>query len=718
MAPCKLWVLDAGTYAAVRRAAAAAAASRRRALVGAAPLLSVLTPDARGVVADALERVEFADGGCVFNEGDAGDAMYFVDEGAIALTRPTPLGDGTGGAVAPSTIRLATVAAGGHFGERALAVAEPRAATAAADGYAVLYRLPAAAFNTLLGPLPLVWAAEAMRRCPVLAPLSPDQLAGAAAAATRVQLPPSTPAFRAGDPGDAFYVIDEGTATVTAADGRVLAELGRGAVFGEAALLDAAPRSATVTASSPLSLLRLAKADFEARLGSLATLRTVWRAEALRRVALLAPLSAAERGTLAAALLPRVAPPGTAVVTEGEPGHDFFLVEAGELSVEASDGAPLGAVRAGGFFGELALLRNAPRATTVRAVTECSLLALPRPAFEALLGPARALLASAAGGYACRGAPRLADLRPLAHLGAGAYGRVTLVAAGEARFALKTLSKPALAAAGLVAHVSRERAAGAECDSPFIVRLVAAYQERARVHLLQEAVPGGELFALLSARGGPLPEAEARFYAACAVTGIDHLHSRDLAWRDLKPENLLIAADGYLKLADFGFARRLPPGDRADTLCGTPEYLAPELVQQAGHTKAVDWWALGVLIFEMVAGRPPFSGDDRMAMFRDIVACRYAWPAGPSKAARDLVRQLLRVAPAARLGAGRGGAGEVRAHPWFAGFDWDGLTARTLPAPFVPPAGEWGSGGDPPPTDDDDEAARERYVSTGAFADF
>jgi cGMP-dependent protein kinase len=186
----------------------------------------------------------------------------------------------------------------------------------------------------------------------------------------------------------------------------------------------------------------------------------------------------------------------------------------------------------------------------------------------------------------------------------------------------------------------------------------------------------------------------------------------------LKPENLLIAADGYLKLADFGFARRLPPGDRADTLCGTPEYLAPELVQQAGHTKAVDWWALGVLIFEMVAGRPPFSGDDRMAMFRDIVACRYAWPAGPSKAARDLVRQLLRVAPAARLGAGRGGAGEVRAHPWFAGFDWDGLTARTLPAPFVPPAGEWGSGGDPPPTDDDDEAARERYVSTGAFADF
>ena len=133
----------------------------------------------------------------------------------------------------------------------------------------------------------------------------------------------------------------------------------------------------------------------------------------------------------------------------------------------------------------------------------------------------------------------------------------------------------------------RERAVGAECDSPFVVRLIAAYTGPATVHLLTEACMGGELFSVLS--GGALPEPSAKFYAACVVLGLAHLHGRDLAWRDLKPENVLLGGDGYARLADFGFARRLAPGERGATLCGTPEYMAPEMVSQSGHTKAVDW---------------------------------------------------------------------------------------------------------------------------------
>ena len=167
-----------------------------------------------------------------------------------------------------------------------------------------------------------------------------------------------------------------------------------------------------------------------------------------------------------------------------------------------------------------------------------------------------------------------------------------------------------------------------------------------------------------------------------------------------------------------GFARRLARGERASTLCGTPEYLAPELVAQAGHTRAVDWWALGVLVFEMAAGRPPFDGNggsgsgsggggDRMAMFRDISKGKFSFPAHFSKELRDLVKKLLTVSAAARLGSGREGAAEVKAHPWFSGpvgsvasaasaggnpnaaalprFDWDALAARSIPAPFLPP---------------------------------
>ncbi|KDD74428.1 protein kinase, partial [Helicosporidium sp. ATCC 50920] len=343
--------------------------------------------------------------------------------------------------------------------------------------------------------------------------------------------------------------------------------------------------------------------------------------------------------------------------------------------------------------------------------------------------------------------PTLHELERLECLGSGAFASVYLVRARGRFFALKVMSKAHVVAAGMQKHVVRERSVMAELSSPFVTALHASYQDESALYLLMELVQGGDFFTHLQ-RAAPLDEKAVRFYAACVVLGLEALHTRGIAWRDLKPENLLLDAQGYVKLTDFGFATRLVPGARAYTLCGTPEYLAPELVAQAGHGRAVDWWALGVLLVEMAAGAPPFAQSDRVLLFRAICAAQYTLPSKISRELKDLIRHLLVRQPARRLGMLQGEAADVKRHPFFAGFDWAALARRQLPAPFVPPVGvgevreadgkasaamksvyrattpvvqlagpgdisHFDSGQLPPPRN-----SRGRYLSTGAFADF
>ena len=186
--------------------------------------------------------------------------------------------------------------------------------------------------------------------------------------------------------------------------------------------------------------------------------------------------------------------------------------------------------------------------------------------------------------------------------------------------------------------------------------------------------------------GGAVPERHAQFYAACVVLAFEYLQARHYVYRDLKPENLLVDTDGYVKVADFGFAKRLLPGEKTYTLCGTPEYMAPELFRQSGHGKGVDWWALGVLVYEMVVGAPPFyspDGDGAEQMQRTLKA-KYSFPSGLSAPCKDLVRRLLHVNQTRRLGCLRDGAADVVKHQWFERVDWTAVAERRAQAPWKP----------------------------------
>lgn len=208
----------------------------------------------------------------------------------------------------------------------------------------------------------------------------------------------------------------------------------------------------------------------------------------------------------------------------------------------------------------------------------------------------------------------------------------------------------------------------------------ATWQDETNLYMLMDYVIGGELFTYLR-RAGRFTHETARMYAAMVVLALEHLHSKNILYRDLKPENLLIDKQGYLKICDFGFAKHVE--DRTWTLCGTPEYLAPEIIQSKGHGKAVDWWALGVLLFEMLAGYPPFFDDNPFGVYEKILAGRIHFPSHFDADAKDLVRKLLAADRTQRLGNLKGGAEDVKNHPYFLSIDWQQLLECKLRAPIV-----------------------------------
>jgi len=221
-----------------------------------------------------------------------------------------------------------------------------------------------------------------------------------------------------------------------------------------------------------------------------------------------------------------------------------------------------------------------------------------------------------------------------------------------------------------------------QLDHPFLIKLHATFRDHDRLYFLLEPCLGGELFSVLRERT-LFDEPTARFYAACVVSAFEYMHSKNIIYRDLKPENLLLDRQGYLKVTDFGFAKDISTG-RTWTLCGTPDYLAPEIVAGKGHGKGVDWWTLGIFIYEMLASYPPFYDEDPMKTYAKIMQGNITFPSHFSKEAVSLVKKLLHPKAFKRLGVVKGGAKLVKKHPWFKDLDWDALYRKELIGPIIP----------------------------------
>eukprot|EP00052_Salpingoeca_macrocollata_P020545 m.172964 g.172964 ORF g.172964 m.172964 type:complete len:517 (-) comp21289_c0_seq6:69-1619(-) len=276
------------------------------------------------------------------------------------------------------------------------------------------------------------------------------------------------------------------------------------------------------------------------------------------------------------------------------------------------------------------------------------------------------------------------DFVVLKVIGKGSFGKVMMVRKKDTErvYAVKALRKQYLSDRGEIAHTVSERQILAKNTNPFLVSLKFSFQTPEKLYFVLDYVSGGELFVHLQ-REGCFGEERSRLYAAQLILALDHLHQHNIIYRDLKPENILIDMNGFIKLTDFGLCKENVDKDgKTKTFCGTPEYMAPEILMQRGYGMEVDWWTIGTLLFEMLAGLPPFYDENTQKMYQKILhqPLRFGEEIGPQ--ARDIIEHLLKRDPTVRLG--RRSVDDIKNHPFFAVLKWGDLLKKKIRMPWKP----------------------------------
>jgi len=282
----------------------------------------------------------------------------------------------------------------------------------------------------------------------------------------------------------------------------------------------------------------------------------------------------------------------------------------------------------------------------------------------------------------------------LSLVGRGSFGKVLQVRhkVNGNIYAMKVISKSGVFRKDRVKYIQAERDILIELFHPFIVKLHYAFQSESNLYLVMDYLNGGELFFHIDQQfGNRLSEAEARFYCGELILAIEYLHKTGIIHRDIKPENILLDSEGHVALTDFGLATRITAegaeknencNNKSNSFCGTVAYMAPEIINASGHGKAVDWWAVGIILYRMITGDIPFDAPNRKDLYSLILTKEIEYPKYLSKDAKHLISRLLCRDSLKRLGSGSSGAEEIKNHPFFKKLDWKSLEKRKLVPPL------------------------------------
>jgi len=664
-------------------------------------------------LAAAFKTRSYSTGEAIIRQGEVGKQFFVIKSGQAAVfVTPENGGD---------PVKVNTLAEGDYFGEQALLSDKPRNATIKAvqpvqakvldrkdfEALGLKRRLhfkkrravfdidggneKIAGTTRAKSPTEIAFIVKAMQanaHLGLLLPSNKVDLEKIAESANHLKAIAGTDIIVEGDlESDNFYILESGEIIVRKNGKQVTEYTESGASFGELALIHRAPRAATVHCEKnaifwaiPRNALRtVTQAPLKKKLEGYA--KTLDGFDFLKHV------SKEDKRTLADALIETLYHQGDYIITQGEEGSTFYILSEGKLSVEI-DKKRIGSLEASSrkseCFGEKALLDDEPRAASIKCESATvRVLALDRRDFCAIVQ-------KEVSKHAYHGREmveyKLQDLKYVGLLGCGGFGKVTLVRCSTVNttFALKALSKGHVLRHHQEKSIMSEKEIMKMTHSPFLVRLAATFNGPQHLYFLMEVAMGGEMFETYQRENFYGSEKHAQFYVACVIRAFAHLHERKIVYRDLKPENLLLDAKGYCKVTDFGLAKFVI--GHTYTTCGTPDYFAPELVAATGHTLAVDWWTLGVLVYELMCGEAPFQADDNMSIFKNV-AKGIDKVKFPSKDPwTNLVKSLCKKDPAERLPMRSGGVRNLEEHKWFTGgkFKWEDLNSRKMVAPYLP----------------------------------
>jgi len=693
------------------------------------PLLTKLTKKELALLGGALVEKEFEQGERIITEGDTGENFYLIEQGVCSVQKKDQNNDN-------KDTEVCQLKAGDYFGEAALRSNSQRSASVLAFSETVLCLcLDRTEFQRLFGKDKLkvkfgkrkaVFAEsydpqavqkkempddaitekkedqfeavqEAMQVNMLFRNLDISKLKPLVDAMWLRDVPKGTDIITQGDLGDNFYVVEKGNFDIFVKGVGKVAERDEGNSFGELALLYNAPRAATVTATEDSQVWVLGRYTYKTLVAKGANQTMEQYEDFLSHVQTFSVLLTEERMHIAKALEVVKFKDGHIIAQEGDMGDTFFILKSGKVIVTKKGSQVHEYSNPGDCFGERALVTREPRAASCIAQGAVECLYLNSAAFTMLLGPLEDIFNERVEDYKHAPDPsqnklddftnkdiRLEDLNIVGTLGKGSFGHVQLVQDKTGyTYALKAVSKGQVIHLNQEEHIMSEKRVMAALEHPFLVKLHATFKDDLKLYFLLEPSLGGELFSLLSEKTF-FDEPTSRFFAGCVILGFEYMHSKNMIYRDLKPENLLLDNVGYLKITDFGFAKVMSQS-WTYTLCGTPDYLAPEVVSGEGHGKGVDWWTLGILIYEMLNGMPPFNDDEPIKIYNKIIEGKIVYPMHFSKSVSDLIKGLLAHKPTKRFGVIKGGASHIKKHSWYNGFDWDAFLNKKIPAPLVKP---------------------------------